>query len=628
MLSDGANAKFRTLFFACKSKKEKTFSLWKFVTKGLWQHSSKTQRRFDILMKKWFCNLKLQWKFFVILLSSLLVVFVGAMTTTRMTEQAYTNALYERTMQMLMLFSQSVQAELDDVAEVSFSVLADNVLQDKLSEAARNQNDSGIRMTTRDEINKRLVNISLLGSNVTSLRLRAHDGTFFTRSMTGDTIPTELFDHNEQTVYAASGSPVWIPDQTAPGAIFLLRDIREVKDLTLNSIAMLGMRVSMERLVGTCVEPLLQMNMPLMCAIDFKGARVYASNERLMSLNGELDDYSLQTLNGEVYFCAVHKPASSEWSYIAALPYDEILHSLHRASAMATSIAAGALALALVLAWLLIASIVRHFKRLLSKYERFANGEPQLADEIALYRERGDEIGELHRQFDRMETEHRRMVEEIYVKQQLLLEAQLRQLRAQIRPHFLYNTLESISCLAERCDDQRIATMSIALGHMLRASLNDKRDMIQLRDDIAIAEEYLSIQRIRYQDQLSAEFLVEDEYLDVMIPAMTLQPLVENAVAHGAEEMLEVCEIRIFAEPAGRYIDIIVEDNGPGMDEDILEKLASGEMKADGLGIGMSNIHQRLKLAFQDDGCGLRVQRVDGKTQVIVRILAEVKGNG
>jgi len=180
-------------------------------------------------MKKWFCNLKLQWKFFVILLSSLLVVFVGAMTTTRMTEQAYTNALYERTMQMLMLFSQSVQAELDDVAEVSFSVLADNVLQDKLSEAARNQNDSGIRMTTRDEINKRLVNISLLGSNVTSLRLRAHDGTFFTRSVTGDTIPTELFDYNEQTVYAASGSPVWIPDQTAPGAIFLLRDIREVR---------------------------------------------------------------------------------------------------------------------------------------------------------------------------------------------------------------------------------------------------------------------------------------------------------------------------------------------------------------------------------------------------------------
>ena len=121
--------------------------------------------------------------------------------------------------------------------------------------------------------------------------------------------------------------------------------------------------------------------------------------------------------------------------------------------------------------------------------------------------------------------------------------------------------------------------------------------------------------------------MVEGDYLDAMIPAMTLQPLVENAVCHGAEEMLEVCEIRIYVLRAGRYIDIVVEDNGPGMDEDILEKLSSGEMQADGLGIGMSNIHQRLKLAFKDESCGLRVQRANGRTQVIVRILCEVNGH-
>ena len=106
---------------------------------------------------------------------------------------------------------------------------------------------------------------------------------------------------------------------------------------------------------------------------------------------------------------------------------------------------------------------------------------------------------------------------------------------------------------------------------------------------------------IRYQDQLSAAFEVEEEWLDVLIPAMTLQPLVENAVCHGAEEMLEVCEIRIYAQPAGRYTDIVVEDNGPGMDEDILEKLASGQMKAEGLGIGMSNIKKAVERAVGAD---------------------------
>lgn len=578
-------------------------------------------------MKNWFCSLKLQWKFLVILFSSLMLVFAGTLTTARMTEQAYTEALYERTMQMLMLFGQSVQSELEDVEEVSFSILADNVLQETFSELLRQEGDYASKREIREEIGDRLESIAALRNDITSLRLLGSDGTFFTQTLTGTTVPDELFVRYKSSIAEARGRAVWAPDEAAPGSLFLFRDVREVKELTLNSIAVLGMRVSMDRIVDKCVRPLRQMDMPLLCAIDFKCSRVYASDERLLDLIGDVDDFSLQTIGGEVYFCAVHQPAYSEWTYTAALPYGDILHSLHRASTTATTIAASALVLSLVLAWLLIASIVRHFKRLLGKYERFARGELQPVTGVDPYRDRRDEIGELHRQFDRMAAEHQRMVEEIYVKQQLLLEAQLRQLRAQIRPHFLYNTLESISCLAERCDDERIATMSIALGHMLRASLNDKRDIIQLRDDMAIAEEYLNIQRIRYQDQLSAEFMVEDEYLDLMLPAMTLQPLVENAVCHGAEEMLETCEIRIYVRQAGQYVDIVVEDNGPGMDEDILEKLASGEMKAEGLGIGMSNIHQRLKLAFRDEECGLRVQRVQGKTQVMVRIPAEVKNN-
>ena len=72
--------------------------------------------------------------------------------------------------------------------------------------------------------------------------------------------------------------------------------------------------------------------------------------------------------------------------------------------------------------------------------------------------------------------------------------------------------------------------------------------------------------------------------------------------------MLDVCEIRIYAQRAGRYIDLTVEDNGPGIEEDILEKLQSGARKPDGLGIGLSNIHQRLRLAFQDEGCEMCIR--------------------
>lgn len=578
-------------------------------------------------MRTWFRNLRLQWKFFVILLSALLLVFGGMLITSRMTAQTYNDVLYERTVQLLTLFAQNVQSELEDVTDDSFSILADNVLQTRLSQLNRLSRGDPDYIEASREISTRVVNISFVESNVVSVLLRAADGTMYARSIFGTSVPNEIFTAHRQAVETAKGGPVFIPDASTPGYVFLLRDIREVEELRLTSLATLGMRVSMERVVARCTAPLLSMHTPLLCAIDFQGTRVYANDNRIWDVRADDGDFSLQSLGGDTFFCVPYTPRGSDWSYTAALPYDEVLDSLRHASSLSTTIAALALGLALLLASLLISSIVRHFQLLIAKYDAFARGEKPDPADIAPYQDRRDEIGELHRQFDKMAAEHQRMIDEIYVKQQLLLEAQLRQLRAQVQPHFLYNTLESISCLADGCEDARIATMATALGRMLRSTLNDKRDIISLREDIAIAEEYLSIQRIRYVDQLHAVFAVQAEFMDAPLPSMTLQPLVENAVRHGAEEMLEVCEIRIYAQRAGRYIDITVEDNGPGMDEDILDKLASGALQAEGLGIGLSNIHQRLRLAFRDEGCGLRIRRENDKTHVIVRILSEVKVN-
>lgn len=162
-----------------------------------------------------------------------------------------------------------------------------------------------------------------------------------------------------------------------------------------------------------------------------------------------------------------------------------------------------------------------------------------------------------------------------------------------MRPHFLYNTLESIYCLAKNAQDERIAAMTDALGKMLRASLNDKRDVVSVEEDLQITKEYLRIQLLRYGDRLRVEYDLEESLLCCRIPAMTIQPLVENAVHHAAEEMLETCVIRIGGRAEDGAVDLYVEDNGPGMDEDMLAKLESGEIKPEGMGIGLRNIHRR-----------------------------------
>ena len=580
-------------------------------------------------MKSWirkqFDNIRLQGKFFSILLLALLLVFVGTLLTRPISDRAYNDALYERTVQLLTVFSQNVQTELNNVADVSFTIIADNVLQNSLTKMRQNAYGTEEWIEARREASDRLLNMSLLHSNVVSILLRSLEGTDISRVIPGQGIPASIFKQQAEAAHAAHGREIWVPNTEETGSIFLVRDVREIADLTLNSIGMLAVRVNMDKIISRCLQPLASMGMPLSCAVDLNGTRIYASQEQTMGLELEEGNFSLRKIDGETMFCVRYSPANSAWSYLAVLPYDGITQSIRWASGISMAVAVAALALALVLGALLTASILRHFHRLLDKYDAFAQGRFQPLGQKDPYQERRDEIGELHRHFDQMASEHQRMIDDIYVKQQLLLEAQLRQLRTQIQPHFLYNTLESIYCLAEKGGDERIATMTAALGRMLRAALNDKRDMITIQEDMRISQEYLNIQLIRYGDQLRADFAIDSAFFPLLIPAMTIQPLVENAIRHGAEEMLEMCEIRVYCERQGQFIDLTVEDNGPGMDENILEKLENGEIKPEGLGIGLSNIHKRLQLAFRSEECGLRIRRENGKTKVIVRILSEEK---
>ena len=184
-------------------------------------------------MRKWFQNLKLQGKFFVILLLALLLVFFGSLLLSRMTEQTYNDALYERTVQLLTLFAQNVQSELDEVTEYSFSILADNVLQEKLSLLNRlSRSDIGWRETSA-EINSRVINMSFVNSSVVSLQLHTANHVSYVHSIYGIGVSGAILTDNAQAVLDAKGSAVWLPDSDESGYLYLLRDIREVEELSL-----------------------------------------------------------------------------------------------------------------------------------------------------------------------------------------------------------------------------------------------------------------------------------------------------------------------------------------------------------------------------------------------------------
>ena len=576
-------------------------------------------------MRKWgkyinrpLSNLSLKVKLPLILLLSLLVVFFSTLFTARIPYAAYDVEMSNRSVQMLMLIADQLQKEMDRFGDVTFQMLGDNVLQKNLSTMYRTPVGSGAWVDASREVRMRVENFSYFDDTILAIQLLTADGTHFSATRQGMPVVPTLLPAIYQQAKRSGAKEVWLAAPTAKNMMICARNVREVNELTLSSLGVIAVSVDFAKIVARCSAFPREVGMPLSLAIYDGDTRVYASDDMAEQVStGEGTGYARGTIAGQDVLYVSFISDSAGWKFITALPYTSITSAIQRSTNVALALSVAAMGVALLLGYLLIASVLRHIQMLLKKYGKSENGRfPQVQTE-EIYRDRKDEIGELHRQFAEMASAYNRMIEENYIKQQLLLEAQFHQLRVQVQPHFLYNVLESIYCLAQTGKDEEIAAMADALSKMLRASLNDKRDIITLKEDIAIAREYLRIQTLRYGDRLWADIQVPDALLGMRIPNMTIQPLVENAVRYAAEEMLERCHITVCARQTEAGMTVTVENSGPPMDERMLEKLASGEVQPRGLGIGLINIHKRIQLAFSPR-YGLRIESREGMTRVHV----------
>jgi two-component system LytT family sensor kinase len=187
-------------------------------------------------------------------------------------------------------------------------------------------------------------------------------------------------------------------------------------------------------------------------------------------------------------------------------------------------------------------------------------------------------------------TRNERKLEE---QQRLLVEARLAALTSQINPHFLFNTLNSVSSLI-RTDPDQARLMVVKLSKVLRRLLRKHENFSSLREELSFIEDYLSIELVRFGDKLRFEQDVAADTLDMLLPSMILQPLVENSIKHGIGGKVEGGTIRIRTRRSGSRLCLLVEDDGVGIPE---EKLATVLDH----GIGVSNVHERLKVLFGND---------------------------
>lgn len=219
-------------------------------------------------------------------------------------------------------------------------------------------------------------------------------------------------------------------------------------------------------------------------------------------------------------------------------------------------------------------------------------------------------------------------MENIKTEQQNLRNTELKLLQAQINPHFLYNTLDTIIWQAEAGKNEEVVQMVTSLSDFFRTSLSEGRDYITVKEEISHIRSYLKIQRFRYRDILEYEINVPEEFYVYSILKLTLQPLIENALYHGIKNKRGVGKITISAETADGDLIFLVADNGIGMKEEQLGRLIHkvkdkrNNVQESG-GFGLANVEERIRLNYGEE-YGLDFKSCYGiGTEVMVKIKAQ-----
>lgn len=231
------------------------------------------------------------------------------------------------------------------------------------------------------------------------------------------------------------------------------------------------------------------------------------------------------------------------------------------------------------------------------------------------------EVEQLSLRFHLMVAKVRELMHQIIREQEAKRKSELEVLQAQINPHFLYNTLNSVVRMVGNGKNEDVITTITSLSKLFRISLSRGKNIITVREELEHVRHYLIIQKMRYKQKFEYEIVVEneDEVLNCLTLKLLLQPIVENAIYHGIEHLADPGWIRIFAALIDGKVLLQVSDNGLGMSPDVLAQVKAGFYKSEeGSGVGIQNVQERIRLTFGEQyGLEIASEQEEG---TIVRV--------
>lgn len=501
----------------------------------------------------------------------------------------------------LMDSDRKLKYALNELTAISNSAITQPVIQRVLK-----QTNFMVTYETKQEINN-LINHPM----ITSFSIYSNDRLLYqyNEAMTFKELSTQSWF---QRVKAAEGRPIWIgPGENGSSlagkpVLIQARVIKDYYSLEDIGIAVIYIRPDILEQVFWEAATLKQGDILL---VNKEGNIVFDKSGKHIGEQSNFPFLRENYTNRKGYYTdsylgekslITYLPSHNKGWYLVAITPKQLITS---ESVSIRNIAAVLLIVSLIAAFLFDRFFIRRMvQSIISAVNGMKRVQQGIFVPIKSKRRADDETDMLIDGFNLMSSQINELIQQVQTEQARKKEVELRALVAQINPHFIYNSLESINSLAVIHGNRDISKMVISLGKLLRISISENQELIPLTMELEHVRHYLDIQKYRFEDKFSYEIDIPDSLKYFMTQKLIVQPIVENALYHAIEPMEQKGSIAIVVREASNDIFIHVIDNGPGFDPitlDLLWEKNDGSLKKyRENGVGLKNVHERLHLQF------------------------------
>ncbi len=458
------------------------------------------------------------------------------------------------------------------------------------------------------------------------------------KASTGTTESYFIMDKLFVHARTGKGRPVWYVDHDngRVRGIYLTKVVYDVDDIN-KEIALLVFKIDKDQLfrILNNFTSYLKQNISVVSDENVEIYKYLVFDEdytlpqgRYLDAGGNVTE--IKTKNDNIYFI-YNTINSSNWKMVIRVSSNILLKEVRQEARVILLLCLLTLPVVLILINFLYVDIIRPMNLLIKKMLQIEKGNFG----VTIDSSRSDELGYVFRTFNKMSEEISNLINRVFKVQIAVKDAEIKALQAQINPHFLYNTLEAINWKAKISGVEEISEMVTALSSIIEANLNrSNQKFITVRKEKEYIDNYILLVKKRFGGKIAFSSDIHDDTLDLMIPKLIIQPLIENSIFHGLEMKKGRGLVHLSVEMADSQLIISVSDDGIGIDDITLERIRQALASEDDLPaadsngkIGILNVHRRIRLLYgREYGLSISSQTAIGTKIQLTLPIDEVKG--